>query len=104
MSLGEDVAPLASRFTRQVGAAEINFTARRQGPSLPEKRSFDSDAARAAFVPTWRPFALQALSSENTKISCEGRHRECPDLVSCILLFASALLPTTRLRGRRPVP
>jgi hypothetical protein len=23
----------------------------------------------------------------NTKISCEGRHRECPDLVSCILLF-----------------
>ena len=28
-------------------------------------------------------------SPQNTKISCEGRHRECPDLVSCILLFDS---------------
>ena len=27
------------------------------------------------------------FSSENTKISSEGRHRECPDLVCCILLF-----------------
>jgi hypothetical protein len=23
----------------------------------------------------------------NTKISCEGRHRGCPDLVCCILLL-----------------
>jgi len=28
-----------------------------------------------------------SLGPSNTKISCEGRHRECPDLVSCILLF-----------------
>ena len=27
------------------------------------------------------------LGPSNTKISCEGRHRECPDLVSCILLL-----------------
>src|SRR6202008_2432444 len=25
----------------------------------------------------------------NTKISCEGRHRECPDIVSCILLLGA---------------
>jgi hypothetical protein len=30
-------------------------------------------------------------SPENTKISSEGRHRECPDLVCCILLFCRSL-------------
>jgi hypothetical protein len=28
----------------------------------------------------------------NTKISSEGRHRECPDLVCCILLFCGCHL------------
>ena len=31
----------------------------------------------------------------NTKISCEGRHRECSDLVSCILLFCGQVTPST---------
>ena len=34
---------------------------------------------------------------EHPNISCEGRHRECPDLVSCILLFCSV-----HFKGRRP--
>jgi hypothetical protein len=33
---------------------------------------------------------------QNTKISCEGRDRECPDLVSCILLFAGLFLQCER--------
>ena len=44
-----------------------------------------------------------SLRPSNTKISSEGRHRECPDLVCCILLFdgvliRSALLPNEDAR------
>ena len=41
-----------------------------------------------------------AVGTENTKISCEGRHRGCPDLVSCILLFSVCSL--IQLRGSLP--
>ena len=34
--------------------------------------------------------SVSSLLSSNTKISSEGRHRECPDLVCCILLFYGA--------------
>jgi hypothetical protein len=40
------------------------------------------------------------LGPSNTKISCEGRHRGCPDLVSCILLFSVCSL--IQLRGSLP--
>ena len=54
------------------------------------------------------PFARQLSGSSrrrscqgrhNTKISSEGRHRECPDLVSCILLFCGLLAPQSLSRA-----
>jgi len=38
----------------------------------------------------------------NTKISCEGRHRECPDLVSCILLLGRAFFNQAPFGNQTP--
>src|SRR4029079_2527707 len=45
--------------------------------------------------------APRRCSPSNTKISCEGRHRKCPDLVSCILLLGGRL---ARRKGRQCAP
>ena len=42
--------------------------------------------------------ATSSQETANTKISCEGRHRECPDLVCCILLLAGVQIKADLFR------
>ncbi|HZL93417.1 MAG TPA: hypothetical protein VFB99_07230 [Vicinamibacterales bacterium] len=58
---------------------------------------FGRIACRRDRVAKWLRLRSGAAGPSNTKISCEGRHRECPDLVSCILLLAGH--PRLELEG-----
>jgi hypothetical protein len=55
----------------------------------PRRRAYGEDAwVKGASLARRTCDAVKAIRGPaNTKISSEGRHRECPDLVCCILLF-----------------